>query len=79
MWAYGVFNGYNDAVKCKECVSVFRTMLIDKALNQLFAHIDNVEARESLVKLFGNSIMQVLNLWADTTSEENGLSVASIC
>ena len=64
-----VFTGYNDVVKCKECVSVFRTMLIDKALNQLFVHINDVEARQSHVKCLGNSIMQVLNLRADTTSE----------
>ncbi|CAB4007886.1 kelch 40a [Paramuricea clavata] len=59
---------YENAVKCKECVSIYRKMFIDEAANQIVADIQHVQLREMRAKSIGDSIIQVLNMKANTKS-----------
>jgi hypothetical protein len=47
-------------------------MFIDKAVELIFAEIEHVQLREMRVKSFGDSIIQVLNMKANTRSR-NGI------
>ena len=60
-----VLSRFEDAVKCQDCVSVYRTNFVDVVANQILAPIEKSEAKELRVKIFGDLIMQALNVCVD--------------
>ena len=53
---------YQDAVKCQDCISVFRTTFVDEVANKILLQIENRQIREMRVKVFGDLLMEALNI-----------------
>ena len=52
---------YQDAVKCQDCVSVFRTF-VDEIANKILFKVENHQIREMRVKVFGDLLIKALNI-----------------
>ena len=58
---------YEDAARCHDCVSVFRTTFVDGVASQILSQIENREIKETRVKIFGDFIIEVLNICVNMT------------
>ena len=56
---------YEDAVKCSDCVSVYRTTFVDEVANQIYSKVEDSKVKKKCVKTFRDFIFEVLYICVD--------------
>ena len=58
-------NQAEDAVKCKDCVSTYRTTFVDEVAKQVYSKVENSNIRKNCVKTFGDFVIEVMHISVD--------------